>query len=225
MDVENQNNTIETLEQEKINKNDDIEAVKVLEEKIKLANQALDETIETQGQQAKLKALADSRFRGFGFGVALGVTIDLGSNDRIDEASIDSNNIVRVDKESNVNAGFLLESHYFFTPDYNLLWFGPEAGDWGVGPFVAVQPGSDDIIEGAGIGLMLGMKRADLFMKDIQSDLGDSFNLGVGFFVNPDEQILRDDFEKNEAAPTGATEVRFKKKHQTGLVVLFSYSF
>jgi hypothetical protein len=162
----NQNNLIEELENELKEKSKESDGwqVKVLKEKIDIAKKELDNTIKSQDQQSKLKALADSRFRGFGFGIALGVTVDLGTNDRIENASIDANNIVRVDKEQDIQANFILETHIFLLR-FALFGYGPKAGDWGWGPFVAVQPGSDDIIDAAGIGLMLGMKRAQIFLK------------------------------------------------------------
>ncbi|MGD9853312.1 MAG: hypothetical protein AB7T38_18875 [Nitrospirales bacterium] len=225
LDILNQHKRIDELNTEKSSAVGDQLKVKVLEEQIKKAKESLDNTIKSQDQLSRLKALADERFRGFGFGVALGVTVDLGSNDRIDEASIDANNIVRVDKEDNIQANFILETHYFFTPNFALLGFGPEPGDWGWGPFVAIQPGTDDIIDAAGIGLMLGMKRAQVLLKDTLPERGDSFNLGIGYVVNPNETILRDDFKANEPAPAGATDVRYKTKAQGGLLILFSYSF
>ncbi|MDA0737679.1 MAG: hypothetical protein O2999_00775 [Nitrospirae bacterium] len=104
--------------------------------------------------QADLKRKADEQFQGFGFGIAIGALIDTGKRDRIESANLDPNGIVRVERDSNVRANFLLESHYFFTPDYNFP-FGDlggtyfdwvEKGNWGHGPFVAVQPGSEDLI-------------------------------------------------------------------------------
>ena len=87
----------------------------------------------------------ENRFAGMGFGVGLSPTIDVGKHDRINEAVLDENGIVRITSENNDVPRIMLESHYFFTP----------TGDnFGVGPFVALQPGTDEIIKASGMGIM-----------------------------------------------------------------------
>lgn len=213
----------------------------------------------------ELQKLADSRFAGFGFGIAIGATIDTGGRDRIDEATVDAAGIVRVDRDSNTRANFMLESHYFFTPGYhkrqqtedgkmirdastgNLVplvnlrdtpardfrcsdyWsckcFGIMPGDWGWGPFVSIQPGSEDIIEAVGAGLMLGFKRAAILAPRLAPDLGDSFNIGAGVVLDPNAKVLGDGVNENQPLPAGETSVRLKETTQYGIVLLFSYSF
>jgi hypothetical protein len=204
---------------------------------VEVAKKDLEEMAKNQPTSlAALKEKAESQFQGFGFGVAIGALIDTGKRDRIESANLDPNGIVRVERDSNTRANFLLESHYFFTPDYNfpvgfdIPYIGPylkwvEAGNWGHGPFVAVQPGSEDLIEGVGIGWMVGFKRAPLFGGNLPTGLGDSFNLGVGVLVDPSEKVLGDGITENSALPTGETVIRFKETSQLGALILFSYSF
>ena len=108
----------------------------------------IEDRAKTLDEQAKLDNALDTRFRGFGFGIALGAVIDMGGRDRIESAILDPTGKVRVEKDSNIRANFMLESHYFFQPpwDFPLGFLEPitkklgwvEKGNWGFGPFVAV---------------------------------------------------------------------------------------
>ncbi|WP_173052333.1 hypothetical protein [Candidatus Nitrotoga sp. AM1P] len=104
--------------------------------------------LDPAGQQ-----FAEKEFAGLNFGVEVSLTHDLGSHDRVKAASL-TNGIVRVDTEHNDVARIMLKSHYFFTPEKKLM-----GKQWGCGPFVSLQPGSDQIIEAVGLGVMLGFKR------------------------------------------------------------------
>ncbi|WP_447970197.1 hypothetical protein [Nitrospira sp. M1] len=172
----------------------------------------------------QLENEADARFSGFGFGVAIGVTIKAGARDRIQSAALDANGIVRVDRDNNTTANFLLESHYFFTPKMEFCC-GLGQGDWGVGPFVGVRPGTDNIIEAVGAGIMVGFKRANIVASDIATQRGDSFNLGLGVMVNPNAKVLGDGIRKDQPLPTGESDVRFKTTTELGWLAVFSYSF
>ncbi len=161
------------------------------------------------------------QFAGLNFGVGISLTLDTGSNSRIDAAQIIqstengvTSSIVRVDKESNDRARIMLESHYFFTPNNKFL--GRDSGAWGIGPFIALQPGTDEIIETIGGGVMIGFKRPDS---------SGSWNLGLGYAVDPRVQILGDGFVENEAPPAGETAVRFKETSQGGVLLITSFSF
>lgn len=153
-------------------------------------------------------------FAGLKLGVGLSLTIDLGDNDRIEEAAI-VDGIVRVSDENNSRARIMLESHYFFTGNKRFL--GSSAGNWGIGPFIAVQPGSDEIIEAIGGGVMVGFRRA--------GDSNSSWNLGLGIVVDPDVRILGDGFTANQPPPGSETDIRFKEKSQAGLLIISSFSF
>ncbi len=92
------------------------------------------------------------------------------------------------------------------------------SGRWGWGPFVALQPGTNDIIEAIAVGLMIGFRRPD----DIK---GSSWNVGIGYVTDPNVRILADGFVENQPPPGNETEVRFKEISQDGVVLLFSFSF
>lgn len=124
-------------------------------------------------------------------------------------------------------ANLILEGHYFFTPEKRFMpqAFDSNPRDWGHGPFVAIQPGTQNIIEAVGIGWMLGFKRASIVGQDTAPNRGDSFNLGLGIMVNPNAQVLGDGITKNQALPVGETAVRLKTTTEMGWLAVFSYTF
>lgn len=165
---------------------------------------------------------ADREFAGLNFGVGVSLTVDVGDNDRVDAASI-VDGLVRIDEESNARARIMLESHYFFTPkggsDGKFLSV-VDSPNFGVGPFVAIQPGTDEIIEAIGLGVMFGFKRN---IKD-KSD-NSSWNIGIGAVVDPNVRTLGSGLTKNEPLPGMETEVRFREMAQVGVLVLVSFTF
>jgi len=107
---------------------------------------------------------AEETFAGLKFGVGLSLTLDTGKHDRIDTAEPDGNKIVRVIKEHNDIPRVLLETHYFFMPKKQFwLPFGSnlEPGEWGWGPFIGLEPGSEKVIKAIGGGLMVGFLRRE----------------------------------------------------------------
>ena len=158
-------------------------------------------------------------FAGINFGIGLSLTLDTGDNDRIDSAELDEAGIVRVSKDQNDIARIMLETHYFFKPNSDGRSFlgMAEAGSWGHGPFVALQPGTDEIIEAIGLGWMVGFKRSE--------DGNDSWNLGWGYVVDPNVQILGEGVKANELLPAGETQIRFKETSQGGLLLIVSFTF
>ncbi len=153
---------------------------------------------------------ATNDFAGLKFGVGISFTLANGDRDRVSDASI-VNGIVRVNDEDNGRARIMLESHYFFTPGNP-----PEQETWGVGPFIALQPGTKDIIESVGIGVMVGFRRGT----------GDeSFNLGIGAVVDPNTRVLGDGIVADLPLPPGETNVRYKEEMQTGILIISSFSF
>ena len=151
-------------------------------------------------------------FHGLSWGAGISVTFDLGGLERINDAEVVAG-VVRVNDEDDVRARIMLESHYFFTPGAK---FGLEAGDWGHGPFVAIQPGTDDIVEAAALGWMVGFR---------QGGSDRSFNIGLGIAVDPNVRTLGDGIERNQPLPVGETAVRYREEAQYGVVLLFSQSF
>ncbi|KQM65359.1 MULTISPECIES: hypothetical protein [unclassified Sphingomonas] len=202
-------------------------------------------TTDANGAKVKTKpyapaALPDNetgrqKFGGIDFGIGVAFTYDLGNNERIKEATI-VDNIVRVTRTENVRARLILESHYFFTPPSAALGnysgaFCDEMKDYpdqkedcdnrrksfGIGPFMAIQPGTDNIIDAIGAGVMIGLRR--------RQENSASFNIGIGILYDVNTQILGDGFVENQAPPGKETEVRFRRGSQSGLLIMTSYSF
>jgi len=172
----------------------------------------------------------DTSLGGIKFGAGIAFTYDLGKRDRVRSASL-VNGIVRVDEVDNVRARLVLESHYFFLPRSTFLGIKPD--DWGIGPFIALQGGSSNIIEGIGAGLMLGLKRVrsnpdsaagEKASADTTAD-GSSFNLGIGVFYDLGVQTLGEGIRANQPLPEGETEIRFSKRSQSGFAILSSFAF
>ncbi|NWG92413.1 MAG: hypothetical protein HXY21_07875 [Parvularculaceae bacterium] len=170
-------------------------------------------------------------FAGLNFGVGISSTFDLGRNDRVTEAEVVAG-LVRVTDQDNVRARIMLESHYFFVPrpdcsDRNtrhqkvklagLAANSCSQTEWGVGPFVALQPGTNEIIEAIGMGVMVGFKRS--------RDSSNSFNIGVGIVYDPNTRTLGPDIIDGQPLPAGETEIRYLEQDQVGLLVLSSFSF
>lgn len=150
-------------------------------------------------------------FRGIEFGVGISLTIDSSNaKDRVESAEI-VNGIVRVNDENNTIARILLESHFFFEPDGSFMNLSKD--EWGHGPFIAIQPGDTETIDAIGLGWMIGFKKDD----------GTSWNIGIGFVVDPNTKVLGDGLEANTA--TTETEIRFKEETETGILLMSSFSF
>jgi len=153
-----------------------------------------------------------------GFGAGISITIDTGSTDRIDSASLVSG-IVRADVESQTQSRAMLETHYFFKPQGKFLGLITVPG-WGWGPFIGVVPGDDEIITAVSLGVMVGFKR-----KPDDANDNSSWNLGLGWVVDPKVKTLGDGIMKNATLPAGETDIRFKEQTQQGWGLVFSASF
>lgn len=172
---------------------------------------------------------SEQKFAGFGFSPALLTTFDVG-RPRVDSADLVGDpKKVRVTKDSSTRVGFGLEAHYFFLPPYSLL--GQIATKkWGVGPFVSLTLGTNDIIDNVGAGILLGMQRDAIIERAtggrvVQEGAGDSFNLGIGLSIDPDAQVLGKGFHENQAPPAGEDSVRYRTTTQVGVQLVFSYYF
>ena len=94
-----------------------------------------------------------------------------------------------------------------------------------MGPFIALQPGSNNIIESVGVGWMFGFKRTAVLKGTEPLPVGDSFNIGVGALLDIKQKVLGDGIRANEPLPAGETDIRYRETSQIGAVVIFSYSF
>jgi hypothetical protein len=166
---------------------------------------------------------------GFGVGIALTFDVDRRSN-RIGNATIDANRIVRIQDSSDVIAGFVFESHYFFPfLDNNVAWLGH-------GPFVAVEMGnttgeSKGIISAYGLGWMVGLRRwksvRQVGTRYVYEYLDNvSWNIGVGLRVDPNAKTLGSGIVVNQPLPANeTTPVRTQTGARYGVMVISSFSF
>ena len=169
----------------------------------------------TKEQKAK-EDQALREFAGLRLGVGLSFTVNVTDQDRIGEADV-VNGIVRVKSETNNVARIMLETHYFITRN-KCRAFGITLSDepCGAGPFVAIQPGSQELIEAIGAGLMFGFRRA--------KDSSDSFNIGLGIICDPNVKVLGDGLVANEPLPEGDS-LRYKQTSAWGVLFISSFSF
>ena len=154
----------------------------------------------------------DKDFMGIKFGVGVAFTLDWGGQSRVKDAEL-VNNIVRVTESQDGEARVLLEVHHFWP----LGTGDSEKALYGVGPFVSVQPGSDDVIDSLGIGVMVGMRR--------NAKSNSSLNIGLGLIVDPNSQLLGDGIVANQPLPAGETAIRYKTEYETGFMLMASFSF
>jgi hypothetical protein len=181
---------------------------------------------------------------GLGFGAGVAVTF---GQSRVNNAvAIGPNNIVRVTDNSNVLAGFVFESHYFFVPNPTYLLGSAVPIHWGHGPFIAVDvstnsTGSVGAVAGISMGWMVGFKKlipTTATTKVFDLDTGqhvtaqvavpdnNSWNFGVGFRVDPRATVLGDGIVANMPLPAGETNpVRLKTEPRYGVMLITSYGF
>jgi len=167
-----------------------------------------------QDRRSAAEKAASEKFGGIELGAGLSFTMDVGAHDRVKKASI-IDDIVRIEDAKNTRARVMFESHYFFKPKRRLLGLEPDM--WGIGPFIAAQPGSDEIIEAIGFGIMLGFRR-----DPVKSE---SFNVGLGWVMDPNTQILGDGINKNQPLPGNEKDIRYKQDSQAGIMGIISFTF
>jgi len=91
----------------------------------------------------------------------------------------------------------------------------------GMGPFVAVQPGTDQVISTVGAGWMIDWK------VDATSRKG--FGLGLGYAARPQAKTLGDEFVDGKPAPLGPNgqplPIRFEIRDKGSLLAVLSFTF
>jgi len=154
-----------------------------------------------------------------GWNWSVGPSITFGGKKEIQEAKVvkkGDKSFLRVTDEASSQAGIMLETHYFFHPSgegFN------EKGNWGIGPFVAVQLDQEDGLDGVGHGLMTGWRYDD--------NKANSFNIGFGPFLDNEVQRLPRGFRDGEELPEGESSVDYRKVDDWKwmLTVSFTWSF
>lgn len=183
-------------------------------------------TVQPPGTAAGAAATStsDTLKRDFGFGVALGVTTKVKGANIVTSAVIDASGVVRVNTRANTTAGFMLETHYYVypRPKKAALDGGTDDRPWGVGPFVAVLPGTSPLIQAVGGGLMLGFRRP-------KGTTPSGFGLGVGYEAIPAAQVLGSEFVDRQPAPKGPNgmplPIRYETEDKGALLLILSVNF
>ena len=182
------------------------------------------------------------------FGVGLSLTHDPGGSDRVDDAEI-VNGIVRINRDSNTRARVMLEWHSWMFCEHleerevvddgthRSIEITKGEGDnikkyWkqeppclptrrSSGAFVAVQPGSDSVIDAIGLGWMFR------FPDKLQMLGNRTLNIGFGLIADQGVRVLGDGFVENTAPPTSPTgtpetQVRYRTTSQSGIFAMAS---
>ena len=180
---------------------------------------------------------------GIGWGIGIAADFDLGGQRIAGTPQIvGTPGIVRVDNtSSNVNVGFVLETHYFFRDwavpfncnksTVSFITYG--CTDFAMGPFVAIEVGGgaksapDDnaLITGYALGVLFGFRHLGPDGKPTDSHPNSSWNFGIGLRVDPQAKVLGDGFVANAPPPIGETTVRVKTEPRYGVMLLSSFSF
>jgi hypothetical protein len=153
---------------------------------------------------------------GFKFGIGAAITTNRRSN-AIKDAVVDSTGIVRVKRQDETSVGYVLEAHYFFVPDRSFL--NLTTGNWGIGPFVAIQGGDEQFLSGLGFGLMIGFRQPNSI---VNTNL--SWNFGIGAIYDPSVKVLGNGLVADRPLPTGDS-LRTTEVGSWGLMLVSSFNF
>jgi hypothetical protein len=159
-------------------------------------------------KEQKIKDKTLEKFMGFNLGAGLGV-LTIPSDRLAKNGAQVVNGVVRINDQTNISASVVLESHYFFAD--------PGRPRFGHGPFLALRPGGDKIIDTIGLGYMLGWRYDD--------KANSSWNIGAAFTVSPNATVLADGITKNAPLPPGEVEARTQQKSLLGFMFLVSFSW
>ena len=166
-----------------------------------------------QSDQGGQNTKQDDTLKGLGFGVGLGFRWHTGHPDLVSDATIDSNGAVQVNTRNNTTAGLVLEMHHYFLPSNHT--------NFGVGPFVAVQSGTDQVISAAGGGIMLGWKTDAMNNK--------AFGLGFGYAGIPSAKVMVHGFVEGQKPtnplPPGTTTVPLQTRDTGAILIVLSLNF
>jgi hypothetical protein len=153
---------------------------------------------------------------GFKFGIGAAITTNRRSN-AIKDAVVDSTGIVRVKRQDETSVGYVLEAHYFFVPDRSFL--NLTTGNWGIGPFVAIQGGDEQFLSGLGFGLMIGFRQPNSIVNTTLS-----WNFGIGAIYDPSVKVLGNGLVADRPLPTGDS-LRTTEVGSWGLMLVSSFNF
>ena len=191
-----------------------------------------------------------SNWGGLNWGIGIATDFDIGGTRVVSAITTPPNNTVRLENtSSNVGISFVLEAHYFLRDKLinfaNLKAPGECAAqaantsngylnctEVAHGPFVAIEVGGGTAaptgattgpITAFAMGWMIGLHHPR-FDKGKEIPDTSSWNLGIGFRVDPGAKVLGDGLVVNQPLPAGDI-IRYKTEPRYGLMLMSSFSF
>lgn len=153
------------------------------------------------------------------------------SSRTVNSASLDPNNVVRVDEDGNTSLRVVLEYHVipetWTLHDINvarLIWTGHKSGDFGdipLGVFVALQAAgtgninSDSPLDALGFGLIAKLGTTSVGDRPIY--------LGAGAIFDRSAKRLGADIFANKELPAGEDVIRFETSGRWSLMIMVTF--
>ncbi|MDH4226145.1 MAG: hypothetical protein OEV59_00120 [Deltaproteobacteria bacterium] len=163
---------------------------------------------------AKAKNKKDELEQTFKFKFGMGILYTNYTGKRVVNSATEKNGVVSIDEGDNQNVGLMFETHNFIrrVPFCKNVFFGP---------FLGIKPDEGELIDAAMLGFMVGFKYKQY--NDERSN--QTFNIGVGYVVDPKEKVLANGYVEGRPLPAGATNVDTKLVTKTGWGMMVSYGF
>jgi hypothetical protein len=161
---------------------------------------------------------ATKEFQGLKLGLGFAITQNIGDG-RVESAEVVDSKVRVTDERDNAIRA-VGEIHRFNVKDNPDTCNATDVSGcarWGHGPFFSLQTGTNDVIESAGLGYMVGFRQV--------ADKSQSLNIGVGLVLDPRVKRLGDDIRENEPLPGKETTIRFKQTSGWSVVVAVSFGF
>jgi hypothetical protein len=152
------------------------------------------------------------------FGGGLSIMMDLGSDKRVKNATIDDKGFIRIEEDDNLSPRPLVEGHVFLK-DVRLS----KTAIMSFGPYAGIVPAGEDIIDAIGVGVLMGFRRVRQENSD-ESQAPGAFQLGVGFMIDPGVQVLGRGLKANTKIDAGET-LRYRNKDILGIQFALSFGY
>jgi hypothetical protein len=126
--------------------------------------------------------------------------------------------IVRVTDSQRVQTGLGLQSYFPIYLDTEVITTDggttyKKGSEKSLGPYAGVMVNSDNIIDNFAIGISYSHRR----------EFG-GIRIGLGYAFDSEVQKLADDFKDGHAAPSGATQIAFKKESEGAIQLMISFT-
>lgn len=184
----------------------------------------------------------EDQLKKLGFAAGIGSVFMVGDRE-VENASVDSNGILRVDFKSRARLGAILETHFLFTNrvDGANALAGPNVrktrirqlvldqtstvfSDAAFGVMAGAEIG-DNALRSLGVGLIGSFRRFDLDGSSGKLTQKVAFNVGVLCLVEQNVKMLAKGFYDGKPLPTGATDIRFRRDYRMGVALVFSIGY